>query len=38
VAEEVELVETITRKVLGDDSVNVDIDSSQVRRTLEEAC
>jgi F-type H+-transporting ATPase subunit b len=38
VAEETELVETITRKVLGDDSVNVDVDSSEVRRTLEEAC
>lgn len=38
VAEETELVETITRKVLGDDSVNIDIDTTQVRRTLEEAC
>lgn len=38
VAEERELVETITRKVLGDESVNVNIDASQVRRTLEEAC
>jgi F-type H+-transporting ATPase subunit b len=38
VAEETILVETITRKVLGDDSVSIDIDTSAVRRTLEEAC
>lgn len=38
VAEEKELVETITRKVLGDESVHVDIDESQLRRNLEEAC
>ncbi len=38
VTQEQELVEAITRKVLGDDSVNVTIDESQVRRTLEEAC
>jgi F0F1-type ATP synthase membrane subunit b/b' len=37
VAEERELVETIARKVLGDESVNVSIDAGQVRRTLEEA-
>jgi F-type H+-transporting ATPase subunit b len=36
VGEEKELVETITRKVLGDESVQVSLDSSQVRRTLEE--
>jgi F-type H+-transporting ATPase subunit b len=36
-AEERELVETIARKVLGDESVNVSIDAGQVRRTLEEA-
>jgi F-type H+-transporting ATPase subunit b len=38
VAEERELVETITRKVLGDESVQVSIDAGEVRRTLEEAC
>ena len=38
VAEERELVETITRKVLGDESVHVDVDPGEVRRTLEEAC
>lgn len=38
VAQERELVETITRKVLGDESVSVSIDDGQVRRTLEEAC
>jgi F-type H+-transporting ATPase subunit b len=37
VAEEKELVETITRKVLGDESVQVSLDNSQVRRTLGEA-
>jgi F-type H+-transporting ATPase subunit b len=37
VAEEKELVETITRKVLGDESVNVDIDENQLRRRLEES-
>lgn len=36
VGEEKELVETITRKVLGVDSIQLDLDSSQVRRTLEE--
>ena len=38
VAEESELVETITRKILGDESVNVRVDANEVRRTLEEAC
>lgn len=38
VAQEQDLVEAITRKVLGDDSVNIKIDESDVRRTLEEAC
>jgi F-type H+-transporting ATPase subunit b len=38
VGEERELIETITRKVLGDDNVQIDIDTSQLRRTLEEAC
>lgn len=37
VAEEAELVETITRKVLGDESVHLNLDASQVRRTLEGA-
>jgi F-type H+-transporting ATPase subunit b len=37
VAEEKELVETITRKVLGDESVHVNIDERQLRSTLEEA-
>lgn len=37
VEQERELVETITRKVLGDENVHVDIDDRQVRRTLEEA-
>ncbi|HEY9792635.1 MAG TPA: ATP synthase F0 subunit B [Candidatus Obscuribacterales bacterium] len=36
VAEEKDLVETITRKVLGDESVQVSLDNGQVRRTLEE--
>jgi F-type H+-transporting ATPase subunit b len=35
VAEEAALVETITRKVLGDDSVQLHLDAGQVRRTLE---
>ena len=38
VAEESELVEIITKKVLGDESVQVNIDAGEVRRTLEEAC
>lgn len=38
VAEESELVEIITKKVLGDESVQVNIDAGHVRRTLEEAC
>lgn len=37
VAEERDLVETITRKVLGDETVSVSIDAGQVRRTLGEA-
>lgn len=37
VAEEKELVETITRKVLGDETVQINIDENQLRRTLEEA-
>ena len=37
VAEEKELVETITRKVLGDENVRINIDESRLRSTLEEA-
>lgn len=38
VGEEKELVETITRKVLGDESVKITIDETHLRKTLEEAC
>lgn len=38
VAQERELIETITRKVLNDETVKVSVDDTEVRRTLEEAC
>ncbi len=38
VAQERELIETITRKVLNDETVHVKVDETEVRRTLEEAC
>jgi F0F1-type ATP synthase membrane subunit b/b' len=38
VHEETELVQLITRKVLGDDTVQVSLDEAEVRRCLEETC